>query len=179
MRSRKTTPEEGLNRGAAAASASPPMAPALQHPQPGRRKATGTKTWLVVSLSGYSYVEEVGKHSIMRRTGLPARDLRVLDPVLSYPSTILGRERAIVVNLEHIKAIVTASEALVLNSTDPMVAPFVQDLQFQISNFRRTPQPVCFIDPFLLWFIFNKDVFVRIKVDDWGFEYLEVAMYNR
>ncbi|KAI3984084.1 hypothetical protein MKX01_035211 [Papaver californicum] len=42
----------------------------------------------------------------MRRTGLPARDLRILDPVLSYPSTILGREKAIVVNLEHIKAII-------------------------------------------------------------------------
>ncbi|GAY58559.1 hypothetical protein CUMW_187900 [Citrus unshiu] len=31
----------------------------------------------------------------MRRTGLPARDLRVLDPLLSYPSSILGRELAV------------------------------------------------------------------------------------
>ncbi|XXG62933.1 hypothetical protein AAC387_Pa05g1218 [Persea americana] len=136
MRSRRTTPEEGLSRAATLGS-SPPAPP----PQAGRRKATGTKTWLVVSLSGHSHHEDVGKHSIMRRTGLPARDLRVLDPVLSYPSTILGREKAIVVNLEHIKSIVTATEALVLNSMDPMVAPFVQDLQFQISNFHRTPKP--------------------------------------
>lgn len=65
----------------------------------------------------------------MRRAGLPGRDLRILDPMLSYPSTILGRERAIVLNLEHIKAIITAQEVLLLNSKDPAVAPFVADLQ--------------------------------------------------
>ena len=69
-----------------------------------RRKGVGTtgvKSWMVVSETGHARLEDVGKHSIMRRTGLPARDLRVLDPVLSYPSSILGRERAIVVNLAH------------------------------------------------------------------------------
>ncbi|RWR82480.1 magnesium transporter MRS2-3 [Cinnamomum micranthum f. kanehirae] len=38
-------------------------------------------------------VVEAGKHSIMRPHCLPARDLRILDPLLSYPSTVLGRER--------------------------------------------------------------------------------------
>ncbi|CAN1253292.1 Magnesium transporter MRS2-3 [Linum perenne] len=69
----------------------------------------------------------------MRRTGLPARDLRILDPLLSYPSTVLGRERAIVINLEHIKAIITAQEVLLLNSKDPSVTPFVEELQKRIS----------------------------------------------
>jgi hypothetical protein len=77
-------------------------------------------------------VVEAGKHAIMRRACLPARDLRILDPVLSYPSTILGREHAIVVNLEHIKAIITAQEVLLLNSKDPAVAPFVLDLQHRL-----------------------------------------------
>ncbi|KAF2294375.1 hypothetical protein GH714_009822 [Hevea brasiliensis] len=63
----------------------------------------------------------------MRRTGLPPRDLRILDPLLSYPSTILGRERAIVINLEHIKAIITTQEILLLNSRDPSVTPFVRN----------------------------------------------------
>ena len=72
---------------------------------------------------------EAGKQAIMRRACLPARDLRILDPQLSYPSTILGREHAIVVNLEHIKAIITAHEVLLLNSKDELVAPFVADLQ--------------------------------------------------
>lgn len=75
---------------------------------------------------------EAGKHAIMRRTGLPARDLRILDPLLSYPSTVLGRERAIVINLEHIKAIITANEVLLLNSRDPSVNPFVEEFQRRI-----------------------------------------------
>ncbi|KAM1156439.1 hypothetical protein ACFX2B_026943 [Malus domestica] len=65
----------------------------------------------------------------MRRTGLPARDLQILDPLLSYPSTVLGRERAIVINLEHIKAIISAHEVLLLNSQDPFVTPFIEELQ--------------------------------------------------
>lgn len=116
---------------------SPPEDPtrsAAIHAAPPRRKGIGTRVWLVVSESGESHVEEVGKHSIMRRTGLPARDLRVLDPMLSYPSTILGRERAIVVNLEHIKAIITATEILMINSTNPLVVQFVVDLQERVST---------------------------------------------
>lgn len=74
-------------------------------PRRGPGREWGLRTWLVVSESGQSRVEEVGKHVIMRRTGLSARDLRVLDPLLSYPYSILGRERAIVINSEHIKAI--------------------------------------------------------------------------
>ncbi|KAI8028991.1 Magnesium transporter MRS2-F [Camellia lanceoleosa] len=105
---------------------------AMVHSQP-RRKGIGTRVWLVVSESGHTHIEEVGKHSIMRRTGLPARDLRVLDPMLSYPSTILGRERAIVINLEHIMAIITAKEVLMVNSTNPLVVQFVQDLQERVS----------------------------------------------
>ncbi|KAF5448304.1 hypothetical protein F2P56_028852, partial [Juglans regia] len=78
---------------------------------------------------GKAHVVEAGKHAIMRRTGLPARDLRILDPILSYPSTILGRERAIVINLEHVKAIITAHEVLLLNLRDPSVTPFIEELQ--------------------------------------------------
>ncbi|CAM6089765.1 unnamed protein product [Calypogeia fissa] len=94
-----------------------------------RKKGLGVRAWLVIDPSGRAQLVEAGKHVIMRRAQLPARDLRILDPLLSYPSTILGRERAIVVNLEHIKAIITAQEVLLLNSKDPAVAPIVLDLQ--------------------------------------------------
>ncbi|XP_074575160.1 magnesium transporter MRS2-3-like [Curcuma longa] len=94
-----------------------------------RKKGAGPRTWLVVDAAGEARVVEAGKHAIMRRTGLPGRDLRILDPQLAYPSTLLGRESAVVVNLEHIKAIVTATEVLLLNYSDPAVAPFVHEFQ--------------------------------------------------
>jgi hypothetical protein len=103
----------------------------------GRRKAgaaaaAASRDWMVVPASGPARVEEAGKHAVMARTGLPARDLRVLDSLLSYPSTILGRERAIVVNLERVKAVITAAEVLLPNSKDPAFARFVRDLQARV-----------------------------------------------
>ncbi|TKY60473.1 Magnesium transporter MRS2-F [Spatholobus suberectus] len=92
---------------------------------------------MVVSETGEARPEDVGKHSLMRRTGLPARDLRILDPMLSYPSSILGRERAIVVNLEHVKGIITASEVLMINSSNPLYLRFLQDLHIRLTN--QTP----------------------------------------
>ncbi|XP_057840295.2 magnesium transporter MRS2-3 isoform X2 [Cryptomeria japonica] len=99
-----------------------------------RKQGFGLRAWLLVDGHGGTQVVEAGKHAIMKRTALPARDLRILDPLLSYPSTILGRESAIVINLEHVKAIITSQEVLLLNSTDPAVAPFVTNLQRRLHN---------------------------------------------
>ncbi|CAK9151157.1 unnamed protein product [Ilex paraguariensis] len=102
----------------------------------------GSKAWLVVSEHGSSNVD-LGKNQIMRLTGVSAHDLRVLEPELAYPSTILCREKAIVVNLEHIRAIITANEVFVPNPMDPTLESFVWDLKCKLSVVRdsnpRTP----------------------------------------
>ncbi|CAI5991811.1 unnamed protein product [Closterium sp. NIES-64] len=77
-------------------------------------------------------VIEADKYAIMRRCAIPARDLRILDPLLSYPSTLLGREQAIVVNLEHIKCIIMAEEVLLLNWRNFQVARVVEELKARL-----------------------------------------------
>ncbi|KAL6007646.1 hypothetical protein ACLOJK_033146 [Asimina triloba] len=129
--------EVGSSKAATKADGSTAVSPMLLSQQ-ARRKASGTTAWLVVSESGESHLEEFGKHSIMRRTGLRTRDLRILDPTLSNPSTLLGRYQAIVVNLEHLKAIVTVTEVFVLSSNHPQVTSFVENLQYHLSNHHRS-----------------------------------------
>ncbi|XP_028065074.1 putative magnesium transporter MRS2-D isoform X3 [Camellia sinensis] len=100
-----------------------------------KRKGSGVRTWFVVSKLGNSRIEELGKQAIMLRSGVQAHDLRVVESELLNPSAILRRERAIVVNLEHIKAIITANEVLVPNPKDPFMGSFVCDLEFKLSDF--------------------------------------------
>lgn len=94
-----------------------------------KKRGQGVRSWIRVDVTGNSQVIEVDKFTMMRRCDLPARDLRLLDPLFVYPSTILGREKAIVVNLEQIRCIITADEVLLLNSLDSYVIQYVLELQ--------------------------------------------------
>ncbi|KAJ0755358.1 putative magnesium transporter MRS2 [Helianthus annuus] len=95
-----------------------------------KKRGQGLRSWIRVDAStGDSQIIEVDKFTVMRRCDLPARDLRLLDPLFVYPSTILGREKAIVVNLEQIRCIITADEVLLLNSLDSYVLQYVVELQ--------------------------------------------------
>ncbi|KAF5482338.1 hypothetical protein F2P56_002917 [Juglans regia] len=94
-----------------------------------KKKTAVSTSWVFLDNSGESTILDVDKYAIMRRVQIHARDLRILDPLLSYPSTILGREKVIVLNLEHIKAIVTAEEVLVRDPFDDNVIPIVEELQ--------------------------------------------------
>ncbi|XP_042487737.1 magnesium transporter MRS2-1-like [Macadamia integrifolia] len=98
-----------------------------------KKRGQGLKSWIRVDTSGNSQMIEADKFTIMRRCDLPARDLRLLDPLFVYPSTILGREKAIVVNLEQIRCVITANEVLLLNSLDSCVLRYVTELQRRLT----------------------------------------------
>ncbi|CAL9136098.1 unnamed protein product [Musa textilis] len=99
-----------------------------------KKRGQSLRSWIRVdAATAASQVIEVDKFTMMRRCDLPARDLRLLDPLFVYPSTILGRERAIVVNLEQIRCIITADEVLLLNSLDSYVLQYVIELQRRLA----------------------------------------------
>uniref|UniRef100_A0A0A8YRV2 Magnesium transporter n=1 Tax=Arundo donax TaxID=35708 RepID=A0A0A8YRV2_ARUDO len=95
-----------------------------------KKRGGGTRSWIRVEAATASVQTlEIDKATMMRRCELPARDLRLLDPLFVYPSTILGRESAIVVNLEQIRCVITADEVLLLNSLDSYVLQYAAELQ--------------------------------------------------
>ncbi|KAJ4726814.1 Magnesium transporter MRS2-like protein [Melia azedarach] len=97
------------------------------------KKTAVSTSWVILDNRGQSTMLDVDKYVIMRRVQIHARDLRILDPMLSYPSTILGREKVIVLNLEHIKAIITAEEVLLRDPMDDNVIPIVEQLQRRLA----------------------------------------------
>uniref|UniRef100_A0A5B6ZT39 Magnesium transporter n=1 Tax=Davidia involucrata TaxID=16924 RepID=A0A5B6ZT39_DAVIN len=94
-----------------------------------KKKTAISRSWMLIDHSGQGTILDLDKYAIMHRVPINARDLRILDPLLSYPSTILGRERAIILNLEHIKAIITTEEVLLRDPLDDDVIPMVEELQ--------------------------------------------------
>ncbi|XP_058084565.1 magnesium transporter MRS2-I-like [Magnolia sinica] len=94
-----------------------------------KKKTAVSRSWILLDCTGEDTILDVDKYAIMNRVQIHARDLRILDPLLSYPSTIFGREQAIVLNLEHIKAIITAEEVLLRDPTDDNVIPIVEELR--------------------------------------------------
>ncbi|KAH1230008.1 Magnesium transporter MRS2-2 [Glycine max] len=89
-----------------------------------KKKTQSSRSWILFDATGQGTLLDMDKYAIMHRVQIHARDLRILDPLLSYPSTILGREKAIVLNLE----------VLLRDPTDENVIPVVAELQ------RRLPR---------------------------------------
>lgn len=93
-----------------------------------RGHAHGSRSWIKIDQIGNLNTLDLDKATVMRHCSLPARDMRLLDPVFIYPSTILGRDQAIVVNLEQIRCIITATEVLLMNSLDGCVVQYKSEL---------------------------------------------------
>ncbi|KAJ0051825.1 hypothetical protein Pint_03191 [Pistacia integerrima] len=105
-----------------------------------KKKTAVSRSWILLDQKGQSTILDVDKYVIMRRVQIHARDLRILDPMLSYPSTILGRDKVIVLNLEHIKAIITSEEVLLRDPLDDNVIPIVEQLQRRLAPDNPTSQ---------------------------------------
>ncbi|KAI3459456.1 hypothetical protein Pfo_016119 [Paulownia fortunei] len=88
-----------------------------------QRKGSGLWNWILIDSSGREIECDIDKYSIMRRLKIDARDLRILDPLLSYPSTILAREKAILLNLE----------VLLCDPSDDNVIPVVEELRRRLN----------------------------------------------
>lgn len=101
----------------------------------GKKKAGGAaRLWMRFDRMGQSELIECDKSVIIKRVSIPARDLRILGPIFSHSSSILAREKAMVVNLEFIRAIVTAEEVLLLDPLRQEVLPFVDQLRQQLPH---------------------------------------------
>ncbi|KAK6921906.1 Mg2+ transporter protein, CorA-like/Zinc transport protein ZntB [Dillenia turbinata] len=93
-----------------------------------KKRGHGNRSWIKIDQHGNSKVLELDRVTIMRHCSLPARDLRLLDPLFIYPSTILGRDKAIVVSLEQIRCIITSDEVILMNSLDGCVVQYNAEL---------------------------------------------------
>ncbi|XP_050938080.1 magnesium transporter MRS2-5 isoform X2 [Cucumis melo] len=92
------------------------------------KRGHGNRSWIKIDQEGNSEVLELEKATIMRRCSLPSRDMRLLDPLFLCPSTILGREKAIVVSLEQIRCVITSDEVILMNSLDGCAAQYKSEL---------------------------------------------------
>ncbi|GLC37511.1 hypothetical protein PLESTB_001755400 [Pleodorina starrii] len=112
-----------------------------KHRSEKQKKAPLVSThWLKIDLMGRDTIIRVDKHKLMHKLGVQARDLRLLDLTSVTPPAILGRDKAIIVNLWYMKAIITLDYCLVVspdsivdNEQDRQaVAAFVAELKAKL-----------------------------------------------
>nr|XP_007153517.1 hypothetical protein PHAVU_003G042200g [Phaseolus vulgaris]ESW25511.1 hypothetical protein PHAVU_003G042200g [Phaseolus vulgaris] len=106
-----------------------------------KKRGHGSRSWIKIGRDGNFQTVRLDKATIMRHCSLPSRDLRLLDPMFIYPSAILGREKAIVVNLEQIRCIITADEVILMNSLDGSVGQYRSELCNRLENEKADDLP--------------------------------------
>uniref|UniRef100_A0A061SJY2 Magnesium transporter mrs2-3-like n=1 Tax=Tetraselmis sp. GSL018 TaxID=582737 RepID=A0A061SJY2_9CHLO len=105
---------------------------------PARRAAPRHRKWVVVDNLGKASMRRIEKQYMTSTLGVPGRDVRVLDPYapLPYPCAVFIREKAVVLNLEAVKAIVTQDCAFIL------AVPVVREAQASVwGNFTTAEAP--------------------------------------
>lgn len=67
-----------------------PITPAAVVAKAAKKKAGGARLWMRFDRTGAMEVVECDKSTIIKRASVPPRDLRILGPVFSHSSNILG-----------------------------------------------------------------------------------------
>ncbi|KAL0458264.1 UNVERIFIED_CONTAM: Magnesium transporter MRS2-I [Sesamum latifolium] len=94
-----------------------------------KKKGAVSRSWMVLDGAGQGVVLDLDKYDIMRRVPINARDLRILDPLLSYPSAILGRENCPQLGGWMVFAVCLCKQVLLRDPLDDNVLPIVEELQ--------------------------------------------------
>ena len=91
---------------------------------------------LTVDKAGVLQYQELRKHDLALRLKVPVRDLRMLDPTLatSYPTSILVRDHALVLNVASVKAIITVDELLIFNPEAEIVEGLLNDVRGRLAQ---------------------------------------------
>ncbi|MED6119870.1 hypothetical protein PIB30_015822 [Stylosanthes scabra] len=87
-------------------------------------QSKSSTSWIVLNSKGHCSIVDVDKHRIMNLAHIHYRDFRILDPLLSYPSAILGRDNAILLNLE----------VFLRDPLDENVVPVVEELKRRLAR---------------------------------------------
>ncbi|KAK6129379.1 hypothetical protein DH2020_036895 [Rehmannia glutinosa] len=110
----------------------------------------GSRSWIVIDPKGNSKIVELDKFTVMRLCSFPSRDLRLLDPLFINPSSILGREKAIVVSLEQIRCIIPADEVIWKNSLDGSVLQYKSELCKRLETSKDQYVTMEYVDMYLV-----------------------------
>jgi len=108
------------------------------------------RRWLHVDKKGHLKYETIDRQDLVLMLNISYRDVRILDPLVAtpYPTAMLIREKALVINMEAVRMIICTDQCFVLSVPNPQVpgttgmfpvtdSPFVKDL---IGLIRQDPQ---------------------------------------
>lgn len=126
-----------------------------QHAQHAVRPGSQLKPWLRISSTGVPSTFLASAHTVAQRYAVPLRDLRVLDSGLttSFSAALLCRKRTIVVNLEHVKLLLTCSEMLLPPGASAECASFIAEVCRRLQGSSRAAVSSAHADPLPFEFV--------------------------
>ena len=92
---------------------------------------------LRIEKNGATSKQELRRRELLRTTGLPARDLRRIDPALALTTsapTLLVSDQVLLINLGQVRVIVAHDHALLFEASSRVAASFLEGLLTRLNN---------------------------------------------